>query len=235
LFYLTKRIGKSSLAGSSAVDQSILGQPPSITLLDMSDIPDRIWPLAVRKINGIGPKTEKKLASLGISTIAELAKAELSFLQDHFGRSYSTWLYEASRGIDHRPVITRSEPKSISRETTFERNRHPRHDRAALSQALTALCARVADDLHRKGYLGRTIGIKLRFEDFHTVTRDITLPAYIADHVSIRHAARECLRRVPLEKKLRLLGIRVSTLTPNHSLQAVDVLTQGELPLVLQE
>lgn len=214
---------------------SDLEKPDGITLLDMSDIPDRIWPLPVRKINGIGPKTEKKLASLGISTIAELAQVELGFLQTHFGRSYSTWLYEASRGIDHRPVITSSEPKSISRETTFERNLHPRHNRAALSEALTALCARVADDLRRKGYLGRTIGIKLRFEDFHTVTRDLTLTAFTADHVSIRHAARECLRRVPLEKKLRLLGIRVSTLSPIHSLQGVGGSAQGELPLKQQE
>lgn len=210
---------------------SDLEKPDGITILDMSDIPERIWPLPVRKINGIGPKTEKKLAFLGISTIAELAQVELGFLQAHFGRGYSTWLYEASHGIDHRPVITHSEPKSISRETTFERNLHPRHDRTALSEALTALCTRVAEDLKCKGYLGRTIGIKLRFEDFHTVTRDITLTTFIADPISIRQAARECIRRVPLEKKLRLLGIRVSTLSSTHSLQVANVLTQGELPL----
>lgn len=210
---------------------SDLDKPDGITLLDMPDIPDRIWPLPVRKINGIGPKTEKKLATLGISTIAELAQAELSFLQTHFGRSNSSWLYEASRGIDHRPVITRSEPKSISRETTFERNLHPRHDRAALSEALTALCMRVADDLQRKGYRGRTIGVKLRFEDFHTVTRDVTLTQFTTDHLSIRHAVRECLRRVPLEKKLRLLGVRISTLSATHSLEATDTLFQEELPL----
>ncbi|SDY76196.1 DNA polymerase IV [Nitrosomonas sp. Nm33] len=210
---------------------SDLEKPDGVTILDMSDIPDRIWPLPVRKINGIGPKTEKKLASLGISTIAELAQVELSFLQIHFGRGYSTWLYEASHGIDHRPVMTRSEPKSISRETTFERNLHPRHDRDGLSEALLTLCTRIAEDLKRKGYLGRTIGIKLRFEDFHTVTRDITLSTFIADDISIRQAARECLRRVPLEKKLRLLGIRVSTLSSAHSLQVANVLAQAELPL----
>lgn len=209
---------------------SDLDKPDGITILHMADIPARIWPLPVRKISGIGPKSEKKLASLGISTIAELAQAELGFLQAHFGRSYSTWLYEASHGIDHRPVMTNSEPKSISRETTFERNLHPRYDRTALSEALTSLCTRVAEDLQRKGYQGRTIGIKLRFEDFHTITRDLTLSAFIADPVSIRQAARECLRRVPLEKKLRLLGIRVSTLSSTRFLQEDHVLIQGELP-----
>ncbi len=214
---------------------SSLEKPNGITILGMSEIPSRIWPLPVRKINGIGPKTEKKLTSLGISTIGNLAQVELGFLQTHFGRSYSTWLYEASHGIDDRPVITSSEPKSISRETTFERNLHPRHDRTALSEILTTLCIRIAEDLQRKGYLGRTIGIKLRFEDFHTITRDITLTAFTADHSSIRHAARECLRRVPLEKKLRLLGIRVTKLTTIHSPQGTNILSQGELPLVFQE
>ena len=214
---------------------SDLEKPDGITLLEMADIQERIWPLPVRKISGIGPKTEKKLISLGIETIAELAQAKLGFLQTHFGRSYSIWLHEASRGIDQRPLITCSEPKSISRETTFERNLHPRIDRTVLSEALTHLCKKIAQDLQRKGYVGRTIGIKLRFEDFRTVTRDTTLAAYIADDTSIRRAARACLRRVPLEKKLRLLGIRVSTLSSPHSLQQISDSTQGELPFELHE
>ncbi len=198
----------------------------------MADIPDRIWSLSVSKINGIGPKATKKLAALDITTIAELAQAELSFLQTHFSRSYSTWLHEASHGIDNRLVITYSEPKSISRETTFEQDLHPQHDRLALTTAFTALCTRVAADLQRKGYVGRTIGIKLRFEDFHTVTRDVTLTAHTADSAAIRRAAGECLRRVELKKKLRLLGVRVSTLSSIHSLQTADISPQRELPLV---
>jgi DNA polymerase-4 len=142
---------------------SDLEKPDGLTILNMSDIPDRIWPLAVRKINGIGPKASEKLATLGIATIAELARAEPSFLQTHFSRSYACWLHEVAHGIDKREVITSSEPKSISRETTFERDLHPRHDRAALSEIFTSLCTRVAEDLQRKAYLGRTIGIKLRF------------------------------------------------------------------------
>jgi len=152
-------------------------------------------------------------------------------LQAHFGLSTAAWLHQAANGIDDHPVITRSEPKSISRETTFERDLHPRHDRDALSEVFTALCARVAQDLQRKGYLGRTIGIKLRFEDFRTVTRDLTLPAPTADPAAIRRAAGECLRRVPLERKLRLLGVRAAALTPSHAPQAADGSPQGELPL----
>jgi DNA polymerase-4 len=212
---------------------SDLDKPDGITLLDESDIATRIWPLPVRKINGIGPKATEKLAALGIKTIAELAQAAPEFLQTNFGRSYGAWLHEAANGIDDSPVITYSEPKSISRETTFERDLHPIHDRPALTEIFTWLCTRVAEDLQRKGYLGRTIGIKLRFEDFHTVTRDVTLPALTADAATIRRAAGECLRRIPLDKRLRLLGVRVTALSSTRAGEANETSPQGELPLTV--
>ncbi len=212
---------------------SDLEKPDGLTILSMADIPQRIWPLSVRKINGIGPKASEKLAALGITTIAELAQAEPAFLQTHFGRSYASWLHAASHGIDERPVITSSEPKSISRETTFERDLHARHDRAALSKIFTALCTQVAQDLQHKGYLGRTIGIKLRYEDFHTVTRDLTLSTPTADAVTIRRAAEECLRRVPLNRKLRLLGVRASALSARDASADANTMLQRELQLTI--
>ena len=111
-------------------------------------------------------------------------------------------------------MVTDSEPKSISRETTFERDLHPTRDRAQLSRIFTDLCERVADDLQRKGYVGSTIGIKLRYDDFKTVTRDRTLDAPTQDAQAIRRAAGECLKRVPLERRIRLLGVRIGTLEP---------------------
>ncbi|SER72991.1 DNA polymerase-4 [Nitrosomonas sp. Nm51] len=212
---------------------SDLDKPDGITIIGMDDIADKVWPLPVQKINGIGPKATQKLTALGITTISELAKATPGFLQTHFSRSYAAWLQDVSYGIDHCPVKTFSHPKSISRETTFEQDLHPRHDRSALSEVFTALCKRIAEDLRRKGYVGRTIGIKLRFEDFKTVTRDSTLPAHTNDPATIRYAATECLRRVTLVKKLRLLGVRVSTLTSADSVQESEIPRQDELPLIL--
>lgn len=209
---------------------SDLDKPDGITLLDVEDIRARIWPLPVRKINGIGPKASEKLAALGIATIAELAAAAPDFLQRHFGRGYGAWLHAAAHGIDERPVVTRSEPKSISRETTFERDLHPRLDREALSEIFTGLCTRVAGDLARQGYAGRTIGIKLRYDDFQTVTRDVTLPEAVADAAAIRRAAGECLRRVPLDRKLRLLGVRVGALQSADMAEAAREVSQQELP-----
>jgi DNA polymerase-4 len=110
-------------------------------------------------------------------------------------------------------VVTFSEPKSISRETTFERDLHPARDRDLLSEIFTGLCAGVADDLQRKGYVGRTIGLKLRYDDFKTVTRDQTIAVPTQDTRAIRRAAGECLKRVPLDRRIRLLGVRVGALS----------------------
>lgn len=209
---------------------SDLDKPDGLTILYPDDIPSRIWPLAVGKINGIGPKAVKKLASLGIVTIGQLAQADLRYLQSHFGRSYSVWLYESARGIDTRPVIIDAEPKSISREITFERDLHPRLDRSLLTQAFTGLCLQVSEDLRQKGYVGRTISIKLRFADFQTLTRDLSLTTHTADAATIRRSAGECLRRVTLDKKLRLLGVKVSTLISTTALQDSRFVMQPELP-----
>ena len=210
---------------------SDLEKPDGLTILDMADIPDRIWPLPVRKINGIGPKASEKLAALGITTIADLGHADIVFLQAHFGPSYGQWLHEAAHGIDDRPVVTESEPRSLSRETTFERDLHPRDDRYILSKILTELCADVANDLRHKGYASRTISIKLRYADFRTVTRNITLSSPTADVAVVRRAAEDCLRRVSLKQKLRLLGVRASTLSAENNLRSSGMPRQGELPL----
>ena len=209
---------------------SDLEKPNGLTVLSMEDLPTRIWPMPVRKINGIGPKAGEKLAGLGIGSIGELAQQTQEFLLSQFGRSYGEWLYRAARGLDERPVVTSSEPKSISRETTFERDLHAKADRARLSEIFTALCERVAGDLQRKGYVGKTIGIKLRYDDFRTLTRDLTMPVATDNAADIRRAAGECLKRVPLEKRLRLLGVRVSALQKKGTAVA-DVPPQAELLL----
>lgn len=209
---------------------SELDKPNGLTILTPEDIERRIWPLPARKINGIGPKAAEKLGALGIETVADLARASPDLLRAHFGRSYSEWLGRVAKGIDDRPVQTYSEPKSISRETTFERDLHARTDRAQLSEIFTALCVKLAGDLERKGYVGRTIGIKLKYADFRGVTRDVTLPSPTGDAATIRQAAGECLKRVPLEKKLRLLGVRVGALSRKDELAVTAPALQAELP-----
>ena len=188
---------------------SDLDKPDGLTIVTEADLATRLWPLPAKRINGIGPKANEKLEALGIRTIGDLAAADPAMLVERFGASYGAWLHDAAHGRDDRPVVTHREPKSFSRETTFERDLHPRHDRTALGEIFTALCRQVAADLERKGYAGRTIGIKLRYDDFTTVTRDRSLDHHTSDAQEIRRAAGECLKRVPLERRLRLLGVRV--------------------------
>ena len=94
-------------------------------------------------------------------------RAEPAFLVEHFGKSYGAWMHDAANGRDERPVVTYSEPKSISRETTFEHDLHPVRDREQLSRIFTELCERVAGDLERKGYVGRTIGLEAPLRQLH--------------------------------------------------------------------
>jgi DNA polymerase-4 len=191
---------------------SELDKPDGLTLLTEADIPSRIWPLAVGKLNGIGPKAAAKLHTLGVHTLGELATGDGATLKEVFGRSYGSWLQRAAQGLDDRPVNTRSDPVSVSRETTFEHDLHAVRDRAELGAIFTRLAEGVAADLQRKGLAARTIGIKLRFEDFKTVTRDLTLPAPVLDTAGIRQAAGQCLKRVDLARRIRLLGVRAATL-----------------------
>jgi len=191
---------------------SEFNKPNGISIVREQDLAEKIWPLACRKINGIGPKADEKLKRHGIETIGQLAAREPAWLQQHFGEKTGAWLFEAAHGRDDRPVLTHSEPVSMSRETTFERDLHAVRDKAELGAIFTELCQSVAADLQRKGYVGKTIGVKLRFDDFKIVTRDQTLERYTADAGLIRQTAGQCLKRVPLQRRLRLLGVRVGSL-----------------------
>jgi DNA polymerase-4 len=191
---------------------SEFNKPRGIAIVHDSDLQTMIWPLACRKINGIGPKADEKLKRFGIETIGQLAERDLAWLVQTFGAKTGAWLHDASHGRDNRPVVLDSEPVSMSRETTFERDLHAVRDKAELGAVFTRLCEQVAADLQRKGYVGKTIGIKLRYDDFKSVTRDLTIDHYTADAKTIRHAAGLCLKRVPLQQRLRLLGVRVGAL-----------------------
>ena len=191
---------------------SEFNKPNGISIVDEDDLQAKIWPLPCRKINGVGPKADEKLQRHGIHTVGELAQRSPAWLVEHFGKSYGAWLHAVSWGRDERPVVTESEPVSMSRETTFERDLHAVRDRAELGAVFTRLCEQVAADLQRKGYAGKTIGIKLRYDNFQSVTRDTTIDRFTADAATIRRHAGLCLKRVDLTRRIRLLGVRVGKL-----------------------
>ena len=123
------------------------------------------------------------LGQLGIRTIGELAQAPLERQRAVFGSSYSVFLHQAARGIDDRPIVTYREPKTMSRERTFA---HDIGDWPTISKRLAELAHQVAEDLRADGYVGRKVGIKLRYADFKTHTRETSLNIPSADPAEIR-------------------------------------------------
>jgi DNA polymerase-4 len=192
-------------------------KPNGISIVFESELAERIWPLPCRRIHGIGPRMSARLEQLGIKSIGELARCERDWLVQQFGRNHGSWMHQAAWGWDDRPVVTESEPVSMSRETTFERDLHAVRDRAQLRTLFTTLCEQLAEDLQRHGYVGKTIGVKLRYDNFQRATRDQTIEGYTNDAALIRRTAGLCLKRAPLERRLRLLGVKVAGLVRSDS------------------
>jgi DNA polymerase IV len=204
---------------------SELDKPDGLTVLTEADLETRIWPLPVRRLNGVGPKSDAKLARLGIRTIGDLASRPPDLLVHRFGQSHGRWLHESAHGRDERPVVAFSELRLRSSENTLERDTR---DRGELTGTLAALCGQVAEDLRARGYAGRTIGVKLRYANFRTVTRDTTVAKATSDPVTIREAAFEALGRIPLDRAVRLIGVRVGSLCrPNDTGDVGDSPTPG--------
>jgi DNA polymerase-4 len=191
---------------------SDMQKPDGLTILTEGDIETRLWPLPARKLYGIGPKTEAYLKTMGIDTIGQLALLPLETLSENFGNSYGQYLYDSSRGINDSPLITSWEAKSISRETTFQKDIK---DWQAIAKVLAALTREVVSDMQDSGYKARTVTIKIRFSDFKTVTRAKTLTDYTDSEEEMRRAAFACLKRIDLNKRVRLVGIRASNIEKN--------------------
>ena len=195
---------------------SEFNKPNGISIVLEADLESKIWPLACQKVNGIGPKASEKLNAMGIKTIGDLAQQALEVLMSAFGQKYGAWLYAVARGQDDRELETHSAPVSMSRETTFERNLLAALDKKELGEIFTRLCEQVSADLQRKHVMGKTVGVKIKFDNFKTVTRDQTLAFPVDQALDIRHVASQCLKRIDLGRRFRLLGVRVSSLEPKR-------------------
>lgn len=188
---------------------SDMRKPDGLTIIADGDIEGRIWPLPVRKLWGVGPKTEAYLKDLSINTIGELASVPVEELVGHFGKSYGHYLYDASRGLDESPLVTHWEPKSISRETTFQEDSDHWQ---TIARNLARLASETVTELKERGYRGKNVTVKIRFNDFKTQTRATTLDDPADNLEIIRKAAFRCLGKFDLKKKVRLVGVRIGGL-----------------------
>jgi DNA polymerase-4 len=189
---------------------SDMQKPNGLTILNDDDIEDRLWPMPIRKLYGIGPKTEEHLKKMGIETIGQLAAVSAQTLIQRFGSSYGEYLHEAARGIDESTLVTNWEPKSFSRETTFQEDVK---NWQIIARTIAELTKEVVFDLTRKGYRARTITLKIRYSDFRTITRACSANEAIMKEDEVRQLAFSCLKRVDLTgQKVRLIGVRVGNL-----------------------
>lgn len=197
-------------------------KPDGLTIIEPDSIGQVLGPLPVRKLWGIGPKTEARLKEMKIATVADLAAKPPEFLKEHFGESYGDFLHHAARGIDDSEIITCWEPRSLSRETTFQHDLSRWQD---IARALAGLVRDVVGDLAQRGYRARTATVKIRFSGFETFTRSRSLPDAVDNEEEIRRAAFECLGRFALggpdqggvKRWVRLVGFRLSNLEKGES------------------
>jgi DNA polymerase-4 len=188
---------------------SELNKPNGIYIWNLKDRTEKLWTMSCREIPGIGPKSQERLSEKGIVTIGDLAALMDEKMNEMFGPRTAAWLRQASMGLDASPIVTESEPVSFSKETTMERDMDPVWDKENLTPIFTRLCIGVAMELKEKHYTARGVSIKLRYKDFTQVTRDMMLDAPTQDAAVIRKAAGQALKRAPLDKKIRLMGVKV--------------------------
>ncbi len=178
-------------------------------------------PLPIEKLPGIGKKSEQKLKALGIKTLGQLSRMPLEALKSHFG-AFGEMLHRSARGIDDREVLPPTEAKSISRETTFDKDID---EKSTLEATLRYLAERVGSNLRRQGKQAKTVTLKLRYADFTTITRSRTLPQATDTDNLIYDTGVTLLRRaLSIERQpVRLIGTGVSNLVePGQQLTMLD-------------
>jgi DNA polymerase-4 len=193
-------------------------KPGGLTVVRPGEEAAFLSPLPVRVLWGVGPVTAEKLAAMGVTTVGELAQCSEKELRDRFG-SHGAEMAQRARGIDERPVVTEYEPKSVSQERTFSRDLR---DEESLKRHLWRLSRDVARQLQKMELAAGTVAIKLRYANFETLTRQMSLAVPTDDEQAIYRAALVLLRRAwQRDRPVRLLGVGGQNLSP----------PAGQLPL----
>jgi DNA polymerase-4 len=197
---------------------SSIGKPNGLTVLENSpEMIEKIRRLPVSYVWGVGRVTCEGLNSMGIKTIGDLSKIPVEILKARFGQSLSKFMNEMSNGIDDREVIPYQEPKSIGREITFSKDID---NLETLKSVLLFLSQKLSLNLHSKKYMGRILTIKIRYSDFKTFTKRITLKNHTSAIFDIYKSSLNLLKEIDLlRKKVRLLGLSVGGLKSSSMLK----------------
>lgn len=206
-------VAPSKLVAKIASD---LEKPRGIVVVEPEEVEAFLRPLPVGRLWGVGEKTRAALEALGVRTIGDLAALPEGELSRRFGK-HGEHLWKLACGIDHREVEEGGPAKSVGHEHTFPTDTA---DRRLIAATLADLCEQVAQRLHRAGLRGRTVTLKLRFQDFTTLTRARTLDHPVADAATLYETASASLERVKARgRKVRLIGVSVSGFGPGRPRQ----------------
>ena len=200
---------------------SDLEKPDGLVLIKPETAAAFIAPMPVRKIFGIGKAAEEQLLQYGINTIGKIAAADIKILQKVFGINAQT-VHDLARGIDNRLVVNETEAKSIGKEHTYDKDLYDEND---LRKAVRDLCGETGWRLRRRGLIGYTVTLKVKFSSFKTITRSITSEMPVAYDEEIYALALKLLRQVKFTEGVRLLGVSISHL---ESEDAAPVLNFNE-------
>lgn len=181
-------------------------KPQGVFWIKKENFSDLLGPLPIRKVHGIGKKTEEKLHEIGIHTICQLQKQSLSFLREYLGAVFGQTIYERIRGIDERPVKEEAKRKSYGKETTFLTDTK---DFNQIETHLLAYAEKISHYLKGRNKKAYTLCLKIKYEDFESHTRSKTL-AKATDDAEILFKEASKLLRTGLDKKIRLVGLSVS-------------------------
>lgn len=199
-------IGPNRLLAKIASD---LEKPDGLTRLRAADVPARVWPLPVRTLHGVGPRTAERLGELGVSAVGDLARLSPDQLASAFSPRHAAALHAAAHGIDERPVQTERIRKSIGRERTFQQDCR---SSGRLDHEARLMLDEVCGRLEARQLRARTVTVKLRYRDFTTHTRSQSLSAPTDDREALAALVRQCLFAHRLHRAVRLLGVQLSGL-----------------------
>lgn len=187
-------------------------KPDGLFVIKPHQVQDFLVPLPVARIPGVGPATQRRMSELGIETVGQLRERPLEQLCSSFGR-FGQRLWELSRGIDEHPVVPDRPRKSISNETTFERDLTIQE----LAMELPQLAEHLWRDTSRRNLQARTVTLKLKSSAFRTTTRRETVPVPIDSFEKLLEISRMLLERFssPTSTRWRLAGIGLSTFDEN--------------------
>jgi DNA polymerase IV len=186
---------------------SELAKPAGLVVLSRAEALERFAGDPPGLVPGIGPKTVVKLQRMGVRTLAQLRGHDPAALERAFGPRLGRWLQARARFEDETPITVVRETKSQSAETTFDADVR---DHAELAASLTSLSEELCRRLRSRGLEGRTIGIKVRLDDWTNVSRSHTLERPTNDPATVTPVALELLRAYSPPRPVRLLGVRVA-------------------------